>query len=110
MLINELRVEYGVPCQGFLFTPQGRNMILTKLINLMNEGRIVISRDISDPYTLSLSDVLIKELSGLYPDKTRTGLDTYKTVTKHDDVLMALALAIHGAENIKSAQIYIRTI
>ena len=110
MLINELRVEFGIPCQGFLFTPQGRYMILTKLINTMIDGRLVIPRDMNDPYTMSMTDVLIKELSGLYPDRTKTGMDTYKTVTKHDDVLIALALALHAAENIKTAQIYIRSI
>jgi len=109
MLINELRVDYGVPCEGFLFTPQSRNMILTKLINLVLEGRLVIPRSAQDPYTISLTDVLIHELSGLYKDKTRSGLDTYKTVTRHDDVVMSLALAVHAAEQIKSAVIYIRT-
>ena len=111
MLINELRVEYNVPCEGVAFNPQSRNMLLTKMINLFLDpqgSRVVIPRDANDPYTISLTDVLIHELSGLYPDKTRTGLDTYKTVTKHDDTIASLALALYAAEQTRTARVYVR--
>ena len=99
-VVEELRNKYGVPALGFKFTPQNRNAILGQLINAMKDQKIVIPRHKDCPYTLNLTDKLVHELTGLYPDKTKTGLDTYKTVTKHDDCVMALALALQAASSI----------
>jgi hypothetical protein len=92
-LIEELRNQYSIPCEPIKFTSENRKEIITKVIQMVEGGRLIIPRDPNDPYTMMMTDQLIKELSSLIPTKTPTGKETYNTLTSHDDCLMALAIA-----------------
>jgi len=106
--LNSLMAQ-GLPVEGFSFTPENRNAILKNLAKLFYDGKIVIPRSKAAlTHTIMLTDQLVKELSNLVIDTTRLGLQTFKSIGKYDDCLMALALACHAATREGKFLSYIR--
>lgn len=101
-LIQVLRQEYGVPAKAFRFEPRNRNIMIGNLINLFKEGRIDIPRDLDHPETMSITDEIIEEVSGIYPSRTKSGMETYNTVSHYDDCIMSLGLACYAANSVRS--------
>jgi hypothetical protein len=95
-LQEEIRRKDGIGVGTFEFTPHNRLNALVNLSRLMSQGRLIIPRA-QDASTTMMTDALIHELSGIIPDKTRSGILTYKSTTKHDDLVMAMAIACHLA-------------
>ena len=91
-LISELRMEYGIPCDPFTFTYDSRREGFARAIRLWENHQLIIPRYESCPYTMRMTDELIRESSALIPTRTPSGLETYKTITRHDDCLIALCI------------------
>ena len=114
--IDDLQCR-GVPCLGLPFKTENRNLILSNLIRLFdNKGEdnnpnplITLPYNLHDKYTEVNIDTLMRQLSELVMDRTRTGQSTYKTVGKHDDLVMSLALACYAAQESRPYLSYIRT-
>ena len=104
----------GMPVKGFYFTPDNRNQILKNLIKMFDEERIIIPRrngmpeSHENPQTVYLTDQLTKECTELVADTTPRGMKTFKTVGAHDDMLMALALAVFAASQEHEFSTYFR--
>ncbi|MFA5132874.1 MAG: hypothetical protein WC444_06135 [Candidatus Paceibacterota bacterium] len=97
IVTQKLQTQYNIPAQSIKFLPTTRNTMLIRLINTFTSNKITIPRNPNCPTTLTLTDHLLDQISSLHSDKTRSGQDTYKASTKHDDSLMSLALALHAA-------------
>jgi hypothetical protein len=91
-LSEEIRRKDGIGIGTFEFTPHNRLNALVNLSRLMSSDRLRIPRA-PDAATTAMTDALIHELSGMIPDRTKSGVLTYKSTTKHDDLVMALSIA-----------------
>ena len=105
IVTQKLQTQYNIPAQSIKFLPTTRNTMLIKLINTFTSNQISIPRHPNCPTTLALTEDLLTEISSLHSDKTRSGLDTYKVSTKHDDMMMSLALALHAVGDSNSETI-----
>jgi len=115
-ILNELQTSFGINLQPFKFDPINRNNLFNNLAMVFGyydekakkvmDQNIIIPRDTKDPYTMKMTDILIKELNSIYPSTTKTGLPSFKTTSKHDDCIIALGLAIQSATKMKSPEIY----
>jgi hypothetical protein len=92
-LIDQIQITAGIPAEPFLFNPNNRKEAIAKTIQMIEANKLIIPRNQNDPYTMQMTDQLIRELTNLIPTKTPTGINTYTCTTKHDDCLMALAIA-----------------
>ena len=92
-LVLKLTNEWNVPCETFKFTPENRSEAIHSVASRFQNGSIVMPRDRDHPYTQVYTDILVHELSMVVHDKTPKKLETYTTRSKHDDCLMALAIA-----------------
>jgi hypothetical protein len=97
--IQDLRNKYTIPCLPFNFNPENRNSIINNLIRLFTPEKgappkIVLPMEEHDK---AMMELFIKELSGVILSKTKTGLRTFKSTTKHDDMVMAVGLACFAA-------------
>jgi len=111
-LIIRLQTEYHVPARSCKFDSYTRNSIIGNVVGIFNHpdgSRIVIPRNMNDAKTSMLTNELWKELTAVYPGVTKTGLDTYKTVSAHDDMLMSLGMACRAAEEMISSHLHIRS-
>lgn len=100
IIVNDAH-DAGCNIRGFDFQSKKENLI----INLRREfenGKLEIPTTLDDPYTKSMTDVLIKELSEIMPFKTKSGGETYKGVGAHDDTVMSLALAVAMAREFQN--------
>ncbi len=93
-LLNE-----GLPIQeGAFYSKERKNMLVT-LQMLMQPDRngtssLVIPRNRQDMETAAFTDNLLEELIGFKIEKSeKTKLETYASKARHDDAVMALALA-----------------
>ena len=94
---DELQSQ-GAPLYGQGFDARARGLLISNLIRLFDEGRIVIPRNKDSGYTTEMVDVLAKELSHMILDNTKTGLKTYRSTTSHDDTVIAMTLACKAAD------------
>ena len=109
-LINSLKVDRHVPAEGFDFHPEMRNMVVNNLVRLFENERIIIPRMQSSHDTIMQTDILVSELSKFVITNTRTGQRTYASVGKHDDSVMALAMAAWSADQQRKFLPYMRAI
>lgn len=118
-IVQDLRNNYSVNMTPFQFTNVSRNAIFNKLISAFGEydmknkvvrgGNLIIPRDVKDPYTATMSGIIINEISGLYPAETLSGQPTFKTSARHDDLLCSVAMAIDAATRVKKGIIYAKS-
>jgi hypothetical protein len=92
-LIEELQTQHNIPAQPFKFTPENRKEAIGRMIQLIETQRLTIPYNQDCPYTRQHIDVLIHELDSIIPSKTPSGIETYTTISRHDDLAMALAIA-----------------
>ena len=74
------------------FGPTNRQSMLINMSKIFDSERIVIP--FKDPSTKMMVDILLKELKGMVVGKTKLGAQNIVSTTKHDDCVMALALAL----------------
>ena len=90
-LVEEVRRQGGVDLRTFEFTQKNRMEALLNLGRMFSTNNLIIPR--GEGQSMQMTDALIHELSGIVPEKTPTGTLTYKSVTKHDDLVMSLSIA-----------------
>lgn len=110
ILINALKTERHVPAEGVDFHPEARNTMINNLLRLFENGRIVIPRDENDAETIRQTDTLISELSKFILSTTRSNQRTYMSIGKHDDTVMALAMAAWSADQQRKFMAYMRAV
>ena len=93
--INDLIQRYYIPAEGYNFAPASRMVLINNLVRMF--PRLEIPRDNQEAITQELTNELMYELSGLVYGQTKTGLRNYESTTVHDDMIMALALALHAS-------------
>jgi len=96
VFISDLR-EMGVPAEPFTFAPNNRNKILNNLVRLLENELVVIPRDVNDSECIRETTILTEELQKFQFAQTPSGERTYKSIGKHDDSVMAFALAAWAA-------------
>jgi len=99
-VIEDLRRD-GIPVEGADFTPASRNSRLIILRKLFEEKKISIPRNKEDMLAMTFTDVLVEELIKFREIKTKAQTSTYQSTGAHDDTVMALSLAITGAQQFK---------
>jgi hypothetical protein len=101
VLITDLMREHHIYVEGFSFVPENRNNAINNLIRLFETGRIYLPFKGTTGHELGMIDLLRKELSDMTISFTRTGSRTYKTLGRHDDMVMSLSLACFGADQVQ---------
>ena len=96
IFISDLR-DMGIPAEPFTFTPDNRNRILNNLMRIFENELITIPRDTEDSDCMYETTNLTDELQKILFDHTPSGQRTFKSVGKHDDSVMGLALAAYAA-------------
>lgn len=85
------------------FGPTNRQVMLLNLAKVIDSGRLVIP--FKDPSTKMVVDELLRELRGMQIGQTKLGAQNIVSTTQHDDMVMALALAVRTLSTvIKSNQ------
>lgn len=99
---GDLRVK-GLNVDEQDFGPTNRQSMLLNLAKVIDSGRLVIPyKDLS---TQTVVEELLKELRGMQIGQTKLGAQNIVSTTKHDDMVMALALAVKTINStIKSNQ------
>ena len=106
--IDDMR-RNGIPCEPFVFDPGNRTMLINNLMRLFENGKIVIPTK-NDGFNEQLVKILSEELSNIILDVTKTGQHTYRSVGKHDDTVMAFALAAYAAGSIGKLPIFFEAV
>jgi len=86
--IFEYMVKQGYPAEGIVFTPTTKKVLLDSLKNLMRTGRLAISATHHEMHN---------QLNGQVIEVTQAGTEVIRSTTKHDDIVMAMALAAESA-------------
>ncbi len=116
-ILNDLKATYGVNLMPYRFDPHSRNELFSNMASAFGYkdesgsivgNRVIIPRNLNDPCTMTHTDLLMNELTALYPSKTKTGMFTYKTTSKHDDLAVAFSLAVQASIRMREAEVYIR--
>lgn len=98
-----------MPVEGFRFTNQSKQDLITNLRRVFEQQEIVVPRDKLDIRTNQQVDLLIKELGafGVSVDET-TGRVRLEGIGSHDDMVFSLALAVYAARGFGAASFEIR--
>jgi len=100
LLINDLRAR-GLTVLPQKFSHQERKKLLQVLANVIESKRLVIPRSPLDPDALDKTDALVEQLIGFVRKKSpNTGSELFLSKASHDDIVMALAMAVKEAANV----------
>jgi len=98
----------GIPVTLQSFHSIARTRLLMNLRNLIDSKKIVIPRLREDSNVIKLTDELTTQLIGFKESKSKlTGNINYLSTASHDDIVMALAMAVNEGIKQKSTSIYI---
>ena len=89
---EELRKKM-LPFDAPDFSSQNRSKMLISLIQLFEQGRVVIPRSNKNPTTIGWTNRLVNELLSFVEARTKTNFVTYQSKGAHDDTVMSLVLA-----------------
>ena len=102
-----LKME-GLPVTLQSFHSIARTRLLMNLRNLIDSKKIVIPKSKEDANTIKLTDELTTQLIGFRESKSKlTGNITYQSTAGHDDIVMALAMAVNEGIVQKSTSVYV---
>jgi phage terminase large subunit-like protein len=92
LVAKDLRAT-GMNIEEQSFDSASRKMLLLNLWKIIDQGRLIF------PYkengnSEQVVKQLLYELKGMQNSKTRNDTETFESTTKHDDCVMALALAV----------------
>ena len=106
-IVNELRTE-ALPIVPYDFHPQQRRKLLNTLRNIIDSGKLVIPYSAEDPKAIEKANLLFMQLMG-FKEKVnkQTGNKNYISTAPHDDLVMALALAVSVAVKQRSSKIFV---
>lgn len=105
-ILEELRVN-AIPAIPQSFHSAARTSLLMNLKNVIDGVRLIVPRHKEDHAALNLTDELVTQLIGFKESKNKLGNIQYLSTSAHDDIVMALALAVKEATKLKSTGIYI---
>lgn len=91
-VVEELRKRM-LPFDAPDFSSQNRAKMLISLIQLFEQGRMIIPRNNKNPMTLTWTNRLINELLSFVETRTKSNFVTYQSTGAHDDTVMSLVLA-----------------
>ncbi len=92
LVASDLR-QFGCNVEEQSFDSASRQMLLLNLWKVIEQGRIIMPYK-KDGNSEQIIKNLLYELNSMQNVKTRTGVDTFKSVARHDDMVMSLALAV----------------
>ena len=96
-IVNQL-INRGWPAIPQAFGPKSRNRLLSTLKIIIGNKKLIIPYDKEDFNVIKLAEELTYQLIGFKEDKSgKSGMTTYISTAAHDDIAMALALAVAGA-------------
>jgi len=105
--IGEDLLALGVSTVKQSFHSQARNALLVNLRNIIDGKKLIIPRK-KDPLVIKLTNELVTQLIGFKESKSKlTGNINYLSTASHDDIVMALAMAVKQATKQRSTSIYV---
>ena len=105
ILVDELRAK-ALPVVPQGFHSKERKNLLTSLKNVLDGKKLVIPRSPSDPDSIDITNTLVEQLTGFKEEKSKTtGINSIMSTASHDDIAMALAMAVKEASEMQSASI-----
>ena len=102
--------EDGLPVTGQDFSYKSRNNLLMNLKSEIESGNLIIPRGTeSSNRTREITDTLYNELMGFGPTETQSGQVSYTSTAAHDDLPIALSMALQGVKDKRPVQTYVAT-
>ncbi len=102
-IVDQLRTE-ALPVRPYDFHPTKRRKYLNTLRNLIDGRKLIIPYSSDDPNAIKMANLLFEQLMGFKEIENKmTGNKNYVSKAQHDDILMALAIALEEAVKQKSA-------
>jgi len=106
-ILDELRAK-ALPIKPQGFHPKERRELLNTLRNIIDSKKLVIPRSRDDLNAIKLTDELFDQLVGFKEVTNKvTGSKNYVSTAEHDDIVMALAMALKEAVQQKSTSIFV---
>ena len=107
VIIDDLRA-HALPVKPQGFHPKERKKLLNILQNIIDSKRLVIPRSKDDLNAIKMTNLLFDQLIGFKKVESKvTGNTNYVSTAQHDDLVMALAMAIKEAFYQKSTGVYV---
>ena len=102
-VVDQLRTE-ALPVVPYDFHPTKRRKYLNTLRNIIDGRKLIIPYSSEDPNVIKMANLLFEQLMGFKEVENKlTGNKNYISKAEHDDVVMALAIALEEAVKHKSA-------
>lgn len=106
-IIRLLRIK-GLPVEEQGFMPGERNVLLTNLKSLIDNGKIVIPKYKDDMQAVEFANKLEYELFAFVEKKSEvTGNTSFVSKGNHDDTVVALAMAVKHIQMMQEFEDYI---
>lgn len=103
-------IKDGMPVTGQDFSYKSRNNLLMNLKSEVESNELIIPRgQDTSSRTRKITDVLYNELMGFGPTETQTGQVSYTSTAAHDDLPIALSMALQGVKDKQPVQTYFAT-
>ena len=103
-IIEELRAR-GIPIEAQSFQSRARNSILNNLKTLLDNGKIKIPRNPEDVQATRFANKLEAELLSVQEITSKiTRVTAYISTAAHDDLVMALAMAVKKVKSHREFQ------
>ncbi len=96
--VSQQILNNGYPAIPKPFGPKSRNLLLSTLKIVIGDRKLIIPYNKENFETIRLGEELTLQLIGFKEEKSTKGFTTYVSTATHDDIAMALALAVSGAE------------
>lgn len=96
--ISQKLLESGWPTLEVAFGPATRRQMLSVLKIVISDKKVIIPYNKDNSETIRLAEELFLQLTGFREEKSmKTRLPLFVSTASHDDLAMALALAVSGA-------------
>jgi len=96
-ILQELR-GLGMPVEAQAFNSSARATLLTNLLRIIENHKLVIPRNKEDPYAMNYTNILTEELISFKEVESKsTKIKHLVSESAHDDTAMSLAMACKGA-------------
>jgi len=106
-IVDELRTR-ALPIKSQGFHPQERRELLNALRNIIDGKKLVIPRSPDDTHAIDMTNLLFEQLIGFREQENKqTGNKNYISTAPHDDIVMALAMALKEAIRQRSTSVFI---
>jgi len=92
LVANDLR-QLGCNVEEQSFDSASRIMLLLSLWKIIEQERLIIPFK-KEGNSEQIINIVVSELKAMQERKTKTGIDSYKSVAAHDDTVMSLSLAV----------------